>query len=143
MRRRKTKSEENDEEECGQEEWYPEDSQTSYIINPEEDATIMEIHTTDDVMTTQKIENTSNIEETYVDSEYVIVEEIQDEEIQLEEDEPIDDTEKRLENLRKIQSLMANFEGERLKKIEKRLMAFLCKCQLRALTHQGIEDLQI
>lgn len=85
------------------------------------------------------------IEETYVeDEDYSMIEEIAEEVVgtehieQTEDDYATDDT---VENYHKMQALLNNFEEETLQTIERRLMAFLCKCQLRALNDQSIDDL--
>lgn len=82
-------------------------------------------------------ETTNPMEDSYEDS-YAIIEEIAEEVVGTEEHIEIESS---MDNYHKIQSLLMDFEGETRRRIERRLMAFLCKCQLRSLSHQGIEDL--
>ncbi|XP_023297219.2 uncharacterized protein LOC111679855 [Lucilia cuprina] len=92
---------------------------------------------------TDNVEHTEVIEETYIaDEDYSIIEEIA-EEVVAEATEHVEhftpnDT---MENYRKMQSLLDTFEEEAMQIIERRLLAFLCKCQLRALSNQTIDDL--
>lgn len=63
---------------------------------------------------------------------------IKEETVKVEKREIIKD------NFHQMQVLLAGFEGESLTRIERRLMAFLCKCQLRALSgDQTIDDLYV
>ncbi|XP_013107864.1 uncharacterized protein LOC106087384 [Stomoxys calcitrans] len=79
-----------------------------------------------------------DLEEHFSDT-YSIIEEIA-EEVVGTEDTIIEDT---TDTLRRIETLFEGFEGETRVRIEKRIMAFLCKCQLRALNQQGVEDLYV
>ncbi|XP_075162508.1 uncharacterized protein LOC142235138 [Haematobia irritans] len=94
------------------------------------------IELTQDGQQEEIVENT--LEEHFSDS-YSIIEEIAEEVVGTEE-HIIED---RAETLRRIDTLFEGFEGETRERIEKRIIAFLCKCQLRALNEQGIEDLYI
>lgn len=44
-------------------------------------------------------------------------------------------------NLEKIEALLFGFEGETRNRVERRITAFLCKCQLRVLNREDIDDL--
>lgn len=47
------------------------------------------------------------------------------------------------QNMQRMKALLDGFDGDNWQRIERRLMTFLCKCQLRALTNQGIDDLYV
>lgn len=83
-------------------------------------------------------EETHQLEEQFSDS-FSIIEEIA-EEIVGTEDTIVEDT---TDTIRRIEALYMGFDGEPRERIERRILAFLCKCQLRALNNQGIEDLYI
>lgn len=95
----------------------------------------------------EELLETQTIEDIYVDDEsYSIIEEIAEEVVGSETvEEETDDfaSNNSLENYQKMQSLLAGFEEETLHIIERRLFAFLCKCQLRALSDQSIDDLYV
>lgn len=94
---------------------------------------------------TDQVDPSDLIEETYID-DYSMIEEIAEEVVNtdmiiVQTDEFLDNTS--VDNTHKIQALLLSFEGETLQRIERRLMAFLCKCQLRALGEQTIDDLLV
>ncbi|XP_036338435.1 uncharacterized protein LOC118748178 [Rhagoletis pomonella] len=49
----------------------------------------------------------------------------------------------RLENFNQMAELLKNIPSETKIQAERRIMAYLCKCQLRALVNKGIDDLSI
>ncbi|XP_065360980.1 uncharacterized protein LOC135954694 [Calliphora vicina] len=118
--------------------WKSDDSDSRHIDEQDNDYNI------DDL--TDTVQNSNVIEETYIgDEDYSIIEEIAEEVVGTE---AIEQTENfalnnTIENYRKMQTLLSNFEEDSLQTIERRLMAFLCKCQLRALSEQTIDDLYV
>ncbi|KAM7355044.1 uncharacterized protein ACRADG_001272 [Cochliomyia hominivorax] len=91
-------------------------------------------------------EDSQMMEDVYLcDEDYSIIEEIAEEVVGTEEIEQAEDigSDDTLENYDKMQSLLTGFEEDTLQTIERRLMAFLCKCQLRALNDQSIDDLYV
>ncbi|XP_061395580.1 uncharacterized protein LOC133331194 [Musca vetustissima] len=116
--------------------WESDESNSKMPEDNEEDNDMgsdfhIELHTTEH-------EGTHQLEEQFSDS-FSIIEEIA-EEIVGTEDTIVEDT---TDTIRRIEALYMGFDGDSRERIERRIMAFLCKCQLRALNHQGIEDLYV
>lgn len=90
-----------------------------------------------------EVEDLEIIDDSYVGEDYAIIEEIAEEIVGTETIEEINEfgTNNTLENYSKMQTLLSGFEEEDLQCMERRLIAFLCKCQLRALSDQSIDDL--
>lgn len=91
-----------------------------------------------------EVTNSNVIQESYVgDEEYNVIEEIAEEIVGTEHVAQTIEygTDNTLENYSKIHTLLSSFGEETLHCIERRLTAFLCKCQLRSLSNQSIDDL--
>ncbi|KAI9587078.1 uncharacterized protein LOC119645254 [Glossina fuscipes] len=86
---------------------------------------------------TQHIGGEDNpVNESYTeDSDYGLIEELA-EEVMGPDSSTISPS-----NLKKIEALLFGFEGETRNRVERRITAFLCKCQLRILNQEDIDDL--
>uniref|UniRef100_A0A1A9WT84 MADF domain-containing protein n=1 Tax=Glossina brevipalpis TaxID=37001 RepID=A0A1A9WT84_9MUSC len=97
----------------------------------------IEIHNIQD-MTPPIGEEDNPVTESYTeDSDYGLIEEV------VEEVMGPDSSTMSPSNLEKIEALLFGFEGENRNRVERRITAFLCKCQLRILSQQDIDDLYL
>lgn len=115
--------------------WIHEDTESILSGDYEHEYNVEEI--------THQVDAANNLENTYED-DFSIIEEIAEEVVgteTMEQTEAYMSNSTTPENYRKMQALLSSFEGETLLRIESRLMAFLCKCQLRSLGEQTIDDL--
>lgn len=90
-----------------------------------------------------EVEDLEVMDDSYVSDEYAIIEEIAEEVVGTETIEETHEygSNNTLENYSKMQTLLSGFEEEALLCMDRRIIAFLCKCQLRALSDQNIDDL--
>lgn len=109
------------------------DSQSKMVEDIETDYNIVQLPSN------EQEQHNNPLEEEHFSDSFSIIEEIA-EEVVGTDDHIIEDS---TDTIRRIETLLMGFEGESQQRIERRLMAFLCKCQLRALTDQGIEDLYV
>lgn len=129
-------------EEMEQESDWKDDDDEESVLSEEEFQN--EIYKVEDI--TEEVQETQTLEDIYVEDEsYSIIEEIAEEIVGSETVEETDDftSSNSLENYQKMQSILAGFDEGSLHVIERRLLAFLCKCQLRALSNQSIDDLYV
>ncbi|TMW51682.1 hypothetical protein DOY81_003228 [Sarcophaga bullata] len=123
-------------------EWKDDDDEESILSEEEFETDMFKVEDiTEEVQEPQTLE-----EDIYVEDEsYSIIEEIAEEIVGSETVEESDDfaSNNSLENYQKMQSILADFDEGSLHIIERRLCAFLCKCQLRALSNQSIDDLYV
>lgn len=90
-------------------------------------------------------EDNSHIVESFEDDTgYSLIEEdISGSDCSVQTDHRTDSSKNSVANLNKIQTLLMGFNDENRHRIERRILAFLCKCQLRLLINYDINDLCI
>ncbi|XP_067643020.1 uncharacterized protein [Eurosta solidaginis] len=81
--------------------------------------------------------DSSQISKYFEDYEYVKDDKLDD---KLTSDQLIQE---RASNMRQMAALLNNIPSEHKSQVERRILAYLCKCQLRAIANEDIDDLKI